>query len=58
VLSASLRGFKKSLSSNHRGSHGLEAKQPKPEAQDDFIDEHVFASGMKTDLPLSPMVIA
>jgi len=27
----------------------LEAKQPKPEAHDDFIDEHRFASGMKTD---------
>jgi hypothetical protein len=27
-----------------------------PEAQDDFIDKCVFASGMKTDLPSSTML--
>jgi len=34
----------------------LEVNKPKPEAQDDFMEERAFASGMKTDVGFSTFI--
>jgi len=42
-------GLKGRNTTAHGVSRGLEAKKPKPEAQDDFMEERALASGMKTE---------